>query len=73
MKILTGLSAIVVFLGAVFSGIMLCTIPFWLLWNHVLTAVFPTINQIGIWQALGLLVLSSMIFKSASFSRNKDK
>ena len=71
MKLITALSAFVVFLGAMLVAVLLCSVPVWLLWNHVLTDVFPSINQIGLWQALGLLVLSSMLFKSYNTTSSK--
>ena len=46
------------FVGALF----LFTWLVMLLWNAVLPAAVPTIKAIGFWQAMGILVLSKILF-----------
>ena len=71
MKLFTALSAIIVGCGMVFGVALLYSVPVWLLWNHVLTKAVPVVNAIGFWQALGLTVLFSLLFKSSNISSSE--
>lgn len=54
-------------LGAVFVGlaiIFVLALPVQLLWNWCLVPAVNGINAIGFWQALGLTILSNVLFKS---------
>jgi hypothetical protein len=54
-------------LGAVFVGlavIFVLAFPVQLLWNWCLVPAVEGINYIGFWQALGLTILSNVLFKS---------
>ena len=46
--------------------------PFMLLWNGCLVGAVTGINQIGFWQALGLMILCGFMFKSHSSSSKKS-
>ncbi|MEI7613819.1 MAG: hypothetical protein WCK63_12995 [Betaproteobacteria bacterium] len=48
----------------VVAGIALLTWVVMLLWNCLLPAVFPSVQTVNYWQALGLLVLSKILFGS---------
>lgn len=54
--ILAQLTALVVFAG-------LASLPVWLLWNWALVPAIPAIQEIGWLQALGILILCSLLFK----------
>jgi len=71
MKLLAGLVVIVGGLGLALGIALLYSVFVWLLWNNVLIDVFPAINSIGLWQALGLTVLCSLLFKSGNTSSSK--
>jgi hypothetical protein len=63
-----------VFLAAVIGAVILSIIMAWptqLLWNSCLVPAVDGINQIGFWQALGLNVLVSILFKSNAKSNKK--
>jgi hypothetical protein len=46
---------------------LLASIPVWLLWNWLMPEIFG-LKTISYWQALGLAILCSMLFKSSSTS-----
>jgi hypothetical protein len=55
-------------LGAMFVGlaiIFVLAFPVQLLWNWCLVPAVNGINAIGFWQALGLTILSNVLFKSS--------
>lgn len=55
-----------VVIGAVTVGLLivvLLTIPMWLLWNWLMPTIF-SVTKITLLQALGLNILSSMLFKT---------
>lgn len=64
IKILGG--AILVIFAIVIIALLL-SIPVWLLWNWVAVAVLG-LKEITLLQALGLTLLSSILFKSSSVS-----
>ncbi len=49
---------------------LLISVPFWLLWNWLMPQIFG-LKSITWIQALGLAVLSGMIFKSTASSSSK--
>jgi len=63
-KILVALFAI----GGAFTAILifcaLFALPVMWLWNGCLVGAVDGVHDIGFWQALGLLVLSSIMFKN---------
>ena len=67
-KLVAGLGLL--FLGVLFIGIIAVVLawPVMLLWNACLVGAITGVNVIGFWQALGLLVLSGLLFKSSSSS-----
>lgn len=53
--------------GTMVFILVVCTIlalPVMLLWNYCLVGAVNGVNEIGFWQALGLLVLTSIMFKN---------
>jgi uncharacterized membrane protein YccC len=67
-------TAIGTFIGVIIIGAMISIIMAWpvqLLWNACLAPAVEGINQIGFWQALGINVLFSIIFKSTNTSNGK--
>lgn len=65
-------------LGAIFSILLVVVIvylvvafPIMLLWNWLMPVIFG-LTTINIWQALGLGLLSGMLFKPTSFKGSKD-
>lgn len=67
MQILGAVIGIVI-MALVLAVIM--TLPVWLLWNWVAPAltVEPLLAEIGFWQAFGLSLLCSLLFKSSGGS-----
>lgn len=68
MKVLLAIIGAVV--AACFFLVLLAlvlSVPVWLLWNWVAVAVLG-LNEITLLQALGLTLLSSILFKSGSVS-----
>lgn len=49
---------------------LLTSIPVWLLWNWLMPAIFG-LKSISFLQALGLCVLSGLLFKSSCNSSSK--
>lgn len=67
-------TAIGTFIGVIIIGAIVSIIMAWpvqLLWNTCLAPAVEGINQIGFWQALGINVLFSIIFKSTNTSNGK--
>lgn len=55
------------FLTIIAFTALICLIiglPVMLLWNWVIPDIFPNIPRIGFWQAFGLSLLCSLLFKS---------
>ena len=69
-KVGIGVAAGVGILGLAVGLSLLLAIPTWLLWNWLLPPLFglPTVT---LWQAWGVNVLSSTLFKSVSLRSNK--
>lgn len=67
-KLLVFSAAIVVSL--MISGLiaLILSLPVWLLWNWLMPAIFG-LAQIKLTQALGLLLLSNLLFKSSVASK----
>ena len=42
-------------------------LPLMLIWNAVIPGIFPTVRPIGFLQAIGLIVICTILFKSFSF------
>lgn len=58
-------------LGIIMLGIIMAY-PTQLLWNNALVNAVDGINPIGFWQAYGLNILSSILFKS-SYTSTSNK
>lgn len=50
---------------------MLLAWPIQFLWNECLVGAINGVNKIGFWQALGINVLSGILFKNPSNSKSK--
>ena len=60
-------------LGAIVIGIFLAW-PIQWLWNNALVGSINGINPIGFWQAYGIYILSTIMFRSnVTSSSKKDK
>jgi len=62
------------FLGLVvvaLSVIFLLAFPVQWLWNHCLVPAVNGINAIGFWQALGLMILANVLFKTSINKESK--
>lgn len=72
-KIVFG-TLVVIFILVVFS--LLAAIPVYFLWNWLMPIIFPSggiVHSLTFMQAIGVVFLSSCLFKSSSFSsKNKD-
>ena len=58
-------------LGVIVLGILLA-LPVQWLWNNTLVGAVDGVNPIGFWQAYGLFILSSLLFKS-SYTSSTNK
>lgn len=63
-------SVLLFFLIGVYAIIM--ALPTMWLWNSCLVPAIEGINSIGFWQALGINVLCSILFKGSSSSKKND-
>ena len=62
------------FLGAVAFGlaiIFVLAFPVQWLWNNCLVPAVNGINVIGFWQALGLMILANVLFKTSINKESK--
>lgn len=60
-------------IGAVIAIILvglLTTLPLMWLWNWLMPEFFG-LKELGFWQAMGLSLLSSILFKNNSFSKSE--
>tara|TARA_R110002096_G_scaffold184699_14_gene363328 strand:+ start:149 stop:361 length:213 start_codon:yes stop_codon:yes gene_type:complete len=48
------------------------TWPTQFLWNNVLVVSIDGVNAISFWQTLGILILSSILFKNSSITTKND-
>lgn len=62
------------FATAIFAAILIGLIIAWpamLLWNSCAVPAVNGLNPIGFWQALGIVVLANILFKSNVSSKNE--
>lgn len=62
------------FLGAVAFGlaiIFVLAFPVQWLWNNCLVPAVNGTNAIGFWQALGLMILANVLFKTSVDTKSK--
>lgn len=64
-------SGILVFIGIVGIVCILLGLPLMLLWNWLMPELF-NLPQIGFWQAVGLQLLATLLFKNTNTSSKKD-
>jgi len=62
---------IAAFIGMIAIAIVLLGYPLMLLWNWLMPVIFG-LPEITFWQAIGLNVLSTILFKSTTTIKNKD-
>jgi len=60
------LKLLVLFLAAA-VGCVLLALPTMLLWNWLMPEIFG-LTKIGFWESLGLLFLTSFLFKGSAYS-----
>jgi hypothetical protein len=58
-------TVLMTFIAAIFAAILMAW-PTQLLWNGCLVPAVDGIHEIGFWQALGINVLFSMLFKAST-------
>jgi len=58
-------------LGLVILIALIAALPTYLLWNACLVPAIEGINEIGFGQAVGINILSSILFKSSHDNNNK--
>jgi hypothetical protein len=58
------LTAFVVWVGLFVAFVILLCIPVWLLWNWLMPTIF-SLPEITLLQSLGIMLLSSILFKSS--------
>lgn len=71
-KVLTSLGLVLGSLLLVALAACILALPVQLLWNNCLVPAVDGIHEIGFFQALGLNILFSILFK-ASVASNKEK
>jgi len=59
------------FIGLIAIVIVILGYPLMLLWNWLMPIIFG-LPEITFWQAIGLNVLSTILFKSTTTIKNKD-
>lgn len=64
--------AVLVLLESALIFAVLAALPTWLLWNALVPSLFG-LPHISFWQALGLLILSSLLFKGGPASASSSK
>jgi hypothetical protein len=62
---------ILLVIGMLLLAIMLFGGPLMLLWNWLMPTIF-NLPTIGFWQACGLQLLATLLFKPTSLKTNKD-
>jgi len=63
-KIILGLVFVAGFLAVSFIVSLAMAFPVMLLWNWLMPVIFG-LTSIGYWQAFGLMILSTLLFKSS--------
>lgn len=66
----------IILYGLLFGIIMICvsllyTIPTYFLWNWLMPKIFG-LPKITMWQSLGLLILTGLLFRSSITTNKKD-
>lgn len=59
------------FLGLLAIWVLITTLPVQLLWNGIVTDLFPA-PKLGFWQTFGLLVLVNLVFNRSNNSKSKS-
>jgi hypothetical protein len=57
-------------IGILMLAVILFGAPLMVLWNWIMPTIFG-LPEIGFWQACGLQLLATILFKSTSFKTNK--
>ena len=60
------LLAALMFIGAILLIALTMGLPLMFLWNLVIPSIFPSVRQIDFGQAIGLIAICSILFKSFS-------
>ncbi|MDC1282321.1 hypothetical protein N8Z10_00040 [bacterium] len=74
-KLLTSLGTVFAGLFIALFGALIFVLPTYWLWNTCLVPAIEGVNEVGFWQALGLNLLFSILFKTSSTNHlsNKEK
>ena len=62
---------ILLVIGVLMLAVILFGAPLMVLWNWLMPTMFG-LSEITFWQACGLQLLATILFKSTSFKTNKD-
>ena len=62
-------TAVLAFFGVLVLIPVLLALPTQFLWNECLVGAVNGINRIGFWQALGINILSGILFKSTNTNK----
>jgi len=65
------ISAILILIFTISVFAIIIVFPFMWLWNWLMPTIFGLI-KINIWQSLGLIILSSILFKSSAKTETKE-
>lgn len=63
---------IITAIGVLILATILFAFPTQFLWNTCLVGAIDGVNPISFWQAFGINVLASVLFKPASINTNND-
>ena len=64
------INGVLLVIGLILLAIILIGGPLMILWNWLMPSIFG-LPEIGFWQACGLQLLATILFKSTSFKTNK--
>jgi L-lactate permease len=64
-------AAVILIFGIIVLGLIMA-LPVQWLWNNALVGAVNGVNPIGFWQSYGLIILSSILFKS-SYTSSSNK
>jgi hypothetical protein len=68
------IAAVIGVIGVIALAIVLSLLLAWpvmWLWNNCLVGAVDGVHPVGFWQALGLMILCSFLFKSSSTTKSK--
>ena len=66
-NLVLGIAKVLIVVATISGFAAICALPVMLLWDWLMPTLFG-LKTITLWQALGLLILCGMLFKSSSSS-----